>query len=201
MLSQWRGYATNGAGVSIGFVRSKLCTNNFPPLPSIDKNTCIAICDVNYDEVCHNKLVDSFLQNVKTIYDKYNGQFEPTKLIKLAHDAANNANKWSIICKNPSFIEEDEVRLIYMPLNFDKSPVKPNADIARAMSILNYGFRCCNNRIFKHYIFQFDKSSVINITLGPNCKLNIETVNEFVKYYGINNKSIIITKSKSTFRS
>ena len=92
-LSQWRGYADDASGVAIGFSREAIrLTSNF--------NFELALMDVLYDKEEHMRLVKESIEH--TIVDKYD--------IKQDKELA-------YFYKNPSFYEEEEVRILYIPEN------------------------------------------------------------------------------------
>ncbi len=92
-LSQWRGYADDASGVAIGFSRKAIGLYH-------DFNFELALMDVLYDKEEHIRLVKESIKH--TIVNKYDMKQDK----ELAY-----------FYKNPSFYEEEEVRILYIPEN------------------------------------------------------------------------------------
>ncbi len=95
---QWKKYACNGKGVAIGFSKDAIgLIGSF--------SLGLAIIDVEYDILKQMNVVEeSFILAMKKDYIS----------------SATSLKELSIWAKNPSFVKENEVRLIYSPDDFAK---------------------------------------------------------------------------------
>ena len=106
LLSQWRAYCPNGAGLSIGFTYDQL-------LPAIKKespNARLVKCVYQLDEQV--KIVDELLSRALSRVDKDQPE-DSSQIISalLMHDVSNLAS----VFKHPAFEEEMEWRIVVGP--------------------------------------------------------------------------------------
>ena len=104
--------------------------------------------------------------------------------------AAQILKETAVICKNPSFTEENEVRLIYTPENKEN---EKNV-ICRLSEKL---FRPQNGNIVPYYTFDFKNLDdfLSKIVLGSKCVLNKEDLDEYLRSEGFDNTKIKYSKS------
>jgi hypothetical protein len=107
LLSQWRGYASDGNGIAIGF---------YEPLfkQFISKDVSMKYAHVSYDEKKLSSRVASFIEE----------RFKKISSMTISHlsdyeSALSELLTWSIyqavFFKNPAFSEERESRLVFYP--------------------------------------------------------------------------------------
>lgn len=215
LLSQWRGYAEDGAGVSIGFSKSFL-------LDDFASSTVLPECslhEVTYDEVGdHSKLDDvvEFLVSAskKGIWDKpvrYKSS-NPTgisnhmwSLIDKAHDITQMigpalatlkmADLLSEIftIKNPAFREEQEWRLLSNLVYQDSDDANDVDD--------NCSYRAGQNGIvpYRAYTLPFGEKIVLEqVVLGPKNTSRLKDVEKFLRLAGL--KDVEVKRSEATYR-
>ena len=199
MLSQWRGYADDGCGVSIGVDRS--CLEAFQ---QTDLRSPLNFKSVIYDSTEQKKLIKNTVSEFLAGIEKASNENE---YIELVHSLLSDVCGYSPLCKNPGFSEEMEIRLF---LNFF-NPIE----------ISHKGFDEMNTRLpkglfseigcqvhdkqFTYYTdlkFDFFQTPFIShVILGPKCKLDIEDARRALAFYRVKNaENIIIRRAFSTYR-
>jgi hypothetical protein len=109
-LSQWRAYANDGKGVAIGFNPEKFGIVNKIPVNTLVKDDSIGYCKCIYDIDLQRKLINESL-DVLCLFIKQDEKSEMSYM-----DTATALNQLSIISKNPCFAEEQETRIIHIPM-------------------------------------------------------------------------------------
>ncbi|MDU8672532.1 DUF2971 domain-containing protein [Paenibacillus polymyxa] len=184
ILSQWRSYADNSRGVSIGF-----------SLEVLAHHQSLEFINVNYDiQEQKNLLLDALkktgLENPESL------DFHRMKhMFTAATNVLDNILDKSIYSKNPAFKEEKEVRLIYTPNTY----ALPNSQLM----ISDIQFRNDNEKLISYYELDFSKikTNVIKeIYIGSNSKLNDNDLKLFLKKHGYSLKELEIFPSSSTYR-
>ena len=183
VLSQWRGYANDGQGVSLGFkFRSSVF---YCPASFNDFETNIQVPFVQpviYDEAWQQWVVEAVM-NVAKHQTKWGGAG------RLYHNA-------SIFCKNPAFSEEKEVRLIYVP-DPAKSPVKDPSPLIGPLA------RVTSNCLAPYYKLPIDGQSVelSEIIIGPKNKSRCVDIVNFLYLSGFPNwHRAEVKNSSATYR-
>ncbi|GMM85146.1 DUF2971 domain-containing protein [Pseudoalteromonas sp. MTN2-4] len=163
-LSQWRGYGDDGKGIAIGFNRNKLQPKQDFHLGQ-DVRKSVEEVIYKYDEQvlrCKDFIKD--FQN-KVLDNTYN-LLSINNSIPLKKEQNNQISKYvlenlsnlPLIFKNESFIEEEEVRLIYQAKNFDSAK-----------------YRCVNGNIISYFEHSFSPDAVEELIIGPKCRLKIDS--------------------------
>lgn len=186
LLSQWRAYASDGYGVSIGFSSDILeMVNNHlygiqlkPIIYSTKKQK-------EYGKLQAKKILDLLLKG-DFLYHAMSEVFE--------NDLA------SICCyKNPAFSEEKEWRLcialspacrIDTKANYDPfimSEIKLYSNQKEIVTYLDLDFSKVKNKI------------ITEIILGPKCKISINDLKQNLFVLGYETSGINITKSSATY--
>lgn len=185
LLSQWRAYAQDGYGVSIGFSHKILDELNNDPygirfLPIIYNPTE----QEKYAAAQAEKIIDLLLKG-DYLFHAISEVFE--------NDIQN-------ICryKNPAFSEEKEWRLLiaFSPEIRDKK-AKFGSFIMSEAQILSK-----ENRIITYVNLNFEKVKdklVKEIILGPKCKVSIKDLSQTIHILGYDNTNIEIKKSVATY--
>lgn len=208
LLSQWRGYANDACGVSIGFD-----TNCFFPLAkSIQSNYDFA--QVYYSP---NKLVEQIkkyfakhIRNRWTTDDKENSLNIMNTVKKLSIALLYN----TVFYKNPYFEEEAEWRLVYHPFGNIRGVNKRIDYVDRMAETFNMSveedfirspmeFRVSNNKIISYYDLNFSRIKrefVRKIIIGAKADIKDMDLELFLYKSGYSPMNIEITKSVIPYR-
>lgn len=190
LLSQWRAYADDGKGVSIGFDLDKLGKpSNFLVEKIIYTNDIVeneretdveCVADTIGTVICENNIsdkreqIDVFLHELIPLLAKY---------------------------KNPAFKEEKEVRLIYCDdMKFEKIIDQYGAFQEKwEERQLAHDFRTIRNSDITEFVrLKFDPECVVKIYIGPKCVLRENDVLAISKTFL--NREPDISVSKSSYR-
>ena len=110
-LSQWRGYADDATGASIGFNMACFGLQQRLPLTHISASQTIGVEKVIYDDSIQRaivaRLANDFLSHARA---------PSADLDNLAIATAIQLRQFSLIFKNPGFREEDEWRIVHTPI-------------------------------------------------------------------------------------
>lgn len=204
LLSQWRGYAADATGVSIGFSKDYL-----EQLAAADRNQekpGFTLQKVEYDLETQESLIKPTYKKIKELINK--GAFKfPGKYNLLdirSHDEVKRNNEMIkaafsqlsitvlllfeklFLLKTRAFREEREWRLIsYL--------VKTGDDIC--------SFRALNDRIVplrEFELLESESSSIVEVILGPKNKTPNYVIESFLKQSGFANVTIL--RSEATYR-
>ena len=111
LLSQWRAYADDGAGVALGFNTQYFELNHYTPMYGIDETVTQGLVQVCYDTDKQQQLVTNILNRYRE-----ESKQESADVSKVATDCYFDLQMASISCKNPAFKEEKEWRIVYRPI-------------------------------------------------------------------------------------
>lgn len=196
-LSQWRAYANDGQGVSIGFDFDKL-ENIIENSPTLIKST---MQPLGYSKVIYKDEEKKALLN--NLIDKYIDEFNviryDDKKIKILNDEySNTLLKYTTLFKNEAFIEESEQRIIYLPLTKWMKRINAIYNFSEFKK-LDKGFYSKANTIIGFYEYPFNSDVISEIVLGPKCKLDEEDIDlkNLLEHYDIKAN---ISKSKASYR-
>lgn len=176
-LSQWRAYSDNGAGFAIGFNTHRLRLIRNIPIPTIPDDQRRFLIKICYD---HEKQTE-FIKSCLRINANENSREEFRTAYHLAF--------LSIAMKNPGFIEEEEWRIVYAPLD-----LRLNINDTRAPIL----FRNSNRGIAPYFEHEFSYEAVLEIIVGPTNQTTDEDLNLFLARCGFDN--IHITRANATYR-
>lgn len=188
LLSQWRGYADDGNGVSIGFdesIISKIL--NSMPLVKFEK--------VIYSEHIQKQkikgIAKSLIEELKKLCRNGLSQAElKEKSMKLFNVCFFKLFNLAVIMKNPFFKEEKEYR-IFSLMDFNKTSMD--------FELYNIEYFNRKNDLVPYINFDFsnNKSIIKEIILGPKC--NARTID--VENY-LNSKDYLckVRKTDGTYR-
>lgn len=178
LLSQWRAYADDASGVSIGFNSRKFNLSQELPRQTLMPGKNISLNSVIYEISEQEKIINEFTGDLIAMVKNTISASE------MSHDGhelfSNLANKclaYSYIFKNPAFSEEREIRIIHLPMldNNDKwfgcqgSPK----------------FRASGGTIASYFDFEFLADSISEIILGPKSSVNQHDMNVFLRSVGL----------------
>ncbi|MDO4489074.1 MAG: DUF2971 domain-containing protein [Eubacteriales bacterium] len=183
ILSQWKEYGDNTKGVSLGFDLSWFERNGIKqqmPHPNSIQSKSIGYEKVVYHssefeqrmaELCYEiikcKGTEAWITYIRPTFKRYSG-----------------------FVKNPTFAQEDEIRLVYYPLEDQSFSVK-DIDVS--------DLKTC---VKKHYEIPWITSSsqaLKSICIGNNCELTKEDIRKLLIDMGIN-VNIDITESQCSYR-
>ena len=162
LLSQWRGYAGNGTGVSIGFSRDSI-------VDAISGSHAALLYTVAYA----NCMSDMPQDRARTINDILSNTGTPS--IDAVHTFAKE--RWAI--KPKGFSEEKESRLI-VTVDSRNGALTPSA------SWLQVGYMAVGSEVREYCDFSFDvKKLVKKITLGPNNRTDESVLARYLSRIGL----------------
>ncbi len=190
LMSQWRAYANDGKGISIGFNREY-----FESIKMLD-NKEFEIFDVVYKPKEQEKLLKNlFLTTMKKkleFLEELNGSKGDANCFEEIM-FTGDLLKYGMIFKNETFFEEKEVRLIH---GFDEIAAEPDI----------FEYRVTQDDLISFVEIPIDVENsyppIKEIILGPNCKVNPKCLRNFLEQK-LSPKSIRIeiNKSRSSYRS
>lgn len=188
LLSQWRAYADNGKGFSIGFsIEDMEIDQKIPHYNAINKEHTIGIHNVIYDIEQQKNIINKHLH---CIFNKNNIDYI---------NYINSICLYSKIFKNPSFKEEKEWRIIHTPL-ITTNKTFDDIDIIGNISECN--FRFTKFGMWPYFTWDFSntkKCPICEIIIGPQNMTPKENVYFFIEQKGL--KNIIVKKSQASYRS
>lgn len=177
-LSQWRGYAANGTGVSIGFKRNSI-------LKAIKGSKEVLLYPVAYaDEI--GKLPNDRANTINAILAS-TGSPSPDAIQALAKE------RWAI--KPSGFEEENETRLIVTidSRSATLHPITPGFRI---------GYVATGSEVREYCEFllgsTIDAEVIESITLGPNNRTNEGALRRALVHFGLPN--VVIQRSHLSYR-
>ena len=215
LLSQWRGYAEDGAGVSIGFAKDFLQDKS----PSGEGLPGWSLHKVTYDMVgpeskLSNVVSDLLDASARGVFDTRiddepsnftgdsNYQAELlTKIVNMLSKVAPEIASLKITglfpeiftIKNPAFIEEHEWRLLTNLLYRDNHDDDDNQE--------KCSYRAGQKGIvpYRVYTLPFGEKTVIEqVVLGPKNTSKLQDVEKFLRLAGL--KDVEVKRSEATYR-
>jgi len=188
LLSQWRGYADDGLGVSIGF--------NPEALNHIARQSRGCLQKVVYDEAQQidqqRVLVDRIKRHVAAgaLESKVGASMKDVVRIDdasigltqtLIHSTPGNYN-----LKNPAFREEQEWRLVNPNATLDSAGIEFLARGDRISPIMRYDLKCT------------DIPVILEVILGPKNITPGDVISAALTKFGFNN--VKVSRSSATYR-
>jgi hypothetical protein len=183
LLSQWRAYADDATGISIGFIPSELKLKDALPALNINPVENNWLHKVIYNEDEQEKLlielIDTWIFLIKNNDNSLNFSLHMNKCLA-----------YSYIFKNPAFSEERELRIINLPL-LDNSDKWFGCNGAPK-------FRSSGGTIASYFDFEFSVESISEIILGPKSKVNETDMNVFLRSNGFGH--VTVKHSTASYR-
>ena len=160
LLSQWRGYADNGAGYAIGFNLENLGS-------SLGEPTQAEVKKVEYASV----LSPAALSRVDIAMEQMQFQFVDDTFQFTISAEANKIFEYFYSLKSEAFSEEDEWRIL---------------SVHEHNNLKDLQFRHTKNGISPYKSLQFNPKSQIvsNVTLGPRNRTNEDILKQYLKSAG-----------------
>lgn len=179
LLSQWRAYANDGKGISIGFERSAFHLNNLPPQLSDEKIINPYLFKVEYNLREQRRIIRNKLMAASGLKGSSIHTYET---------CAEHLSGISAIFKNSAFSEEKEWRLIYL--------TKGKKILPSMQQTIK------NGDIHTHLEYSVNDNKTLpikQIHLGPNCPVSDFDLKIFLEMN--NHKNVTIKKSKASYKS
>ena len=212
-LSQWRSYAQDGAGVSIGLDDQKIELLRKSTIPeenggAPNLHITLEFQDVDYQGYEHyqEKIIERaryWIEEVRNPLSAFYMQNEGFYNDSSAAFFCYECEQASAIAKNPAFIEEQERRLIFKP-NYSQMELKEFPGLAgkrkkQAMQELGgVKHRISDGFLTSHFELGFNKESIKKVILGPKNKFSFTDVNSFLVLNDM--EYVEIERSSATYR-
>lgn len=189
LLSQWRGYASDGSGVAIGFKVGDVSSDRsaLDYSSSVKQRTKLQKMEYKSFTEVSSFLLDKYHQIPEVENDRVDCHFRFHKDIE-----AYNA-----VTKNIAFSEEKEWRFVTRNSNVNVFDNSHNPDYEAPL------FRTNGYKLISYYEYDFlelfnNQNPINEIILGPKCEID-ET--ELKLFLSVNNfNSVYITRSSASYR-
>lgn len=201
LLSQWRGYAADATGFSIGFSKEYLTTNTMIE----QAQSGLRLLEVQYDLTAQETLVRPTYEAVKEILDSGSLKIVPVRMI--------------LDLRTDDEIEKalDEYKKAHMGLYMTVLALLPQLYALKATAfreerewrLISYclrnegekcSYRAYNDRIIPYSIFNLIKEAepIKEVIIGPKNLTPIHVVEGFLQKLGF--KDVAISRSSATYR-
>jgi len=190
LLSQWRGYADDGRGYSIGINLNKITGLNMISCANVDYKKSLGYSAVIYDPTVQHETLLGIFKQILNI-DPIQGPF----LIAIVNLLLN-----AVIFKNPYYFEEKEVRLVFAATSIDGkiSNLDQSGMIKGPFPHIN---SICETTHIELDLMKCDPSGCIEeIILGPKNTQSIDSIYQTVIKNGFKIESDKIINSKGLYR-
>lgn len=202
LLSQWRGYADDANGFSIGFDSEILSNLGFSAKYDTLSDNFFEYDQIEYSEYHQKnhirKAAKQLITDLKTI-----AKDKPKDIKKQSMVAFNRCFlqlfKLSIFMKNPFFKEEKELRLAYLA-QIEYNPTSLKVYVNNNIEVSNIEFYSRKNDFIPYITLNFDKIKaelIKEVIIGPKCKARQNDIKIFLNQNGIDCE---VKKSEGTYR-
>lgn len=168
-LSQWRGYADNGAGIAVGFSRE-----SFADLKEAAPSH-ISFRKVIYDEKEQEKFIERIgRESIKAM--------ETKPVAQVAAELNQNYRLQFPVLKNASFEEEAEWRII-----FNDSFSKRKRHVGKNILFSGIRYTVREKRLVSYIEMDFSKlkhNAIKEIWIGPKAEVEIQDIMHLLDVYG-----------------
>lgn len=168
-LSQWRGYADNGAGIAVGFSRE-----SFADLKEAAPSH-ISFRKVIYDEKEQEKFIERIArESIKAM--------ETKPVAQVAAELNQNYRLQFPVLKNASFEEEAEWRII-----FNDSFSKRKRHVGKNILFSGIRYTVREKRLVSYIEMDFSKlkyNAIKEIWIGPKAEVEIQDIMHLLDVYG-----------------
>lgn len=191
LLSQWRAYAEDGAGFSVGFSTDWLKQQRRKYLPKHP----LELLEVEYDD-------DRQLELATTCIRRYLGQVSgQNKTGRQAYSMWTITQLWTLsaACKHPSFQDEREVRLILAEI---ADPDSESEASRKTVGVSPLYHRQSGEQSIPYYKLSFSTDAIAEIRLGPKHRAAEDrtTLKEFLNTNGYDCDRIRLEPSQVPYR-
>lgn len=203
-LGQWRGYADDGHGISIGFKSSY-----FKAIMRAGKTEITDPSSVAFDSICYNEKETEKLFYESCGLSLITPEMTSDDVIKRLRAAIVASLLLAPFYKNGKFAEEKEWRLVFSTLTKDliagKTP-KTEFEAIFPDKEIQYDFIVRNNELVSHIAFADNKmaSNISEIWIGPKCKMTTVDLKMYLISVGLlkdyYDNTIQIHKSQASYR-
>lgn len=202
LLSQWRGYADDANGVSIGFDGNFLSTIGKPAKDDFISSDIFEFGQIIYTDKSQQseirKIAQQLIAKLKVIV-KNNPKDIKHESMAVFNDCFLQLFKLSIFIKNPFFKEEKEWRICYW------TDIKPDTEVSNTyiennIKISDIKYHNRRNDLIPHIDLIFDESKeqiIKEVIIGPKCKASKSDIEAFLAKNGI---FCSVKKSDGTYR-
>ncbi len=202
LLSQWRGYADDASGFSIGFDANALAAFGKPaaddPISSDIFDFNKVIYDVSKQKARIRDCAKYLISELKPLSKMTGGHIKQQSMAAF-NRCFLQLFKWSILMKNPFFKEEKEWRICYWTdLRSDHNSSKVKIEDGLSLSDVAYYSR--KNDVVPYVDLSFNKSVnniIKRVFIGPKCRASKKEIEVFMKNNGI---ACDVVKSEGTYR-
>lgn len=200
LLSQWRGYADDATGISIGFDINQLINKK-------SENKILNYNNLKYDEIIYKetnqkskikKIAEKLIKDLKNILKKENvDKAQRTK--EAFYNCFQALSNLAVFMKNPFFNEEKESRICYRADIDNKSNIfNQNKNVGLMITDINFASKKNDFVTFVDLSFKgMEKSIIKEVIIGPKCKASESDVINILKLNGIECE---VRKSNGTYR-
>lgn len=202
LLSQWRGYADDANGISIGFDGDALKTFGKPAKDDLISSNVFEYGQIIYTESTQKseirKIAQQLISKLKTIVKNNPKDIKQESLVAF-NSCFLQLFKLSIFIKNPFFKEEKEWRICHW------TDINPKSNISNThiennikVSDIKYHNRRDNLIPYIDLMFGENREQIIKeIIIGPKCKARKSDIEIFLAQNGI---FCPVKKSDGTYR-
>ncbi len=203
-LGQWRGYADDGYGISVGFKSSY-----FKNLSEKVKGKFDGTSTVAFDHIAYKaKEVGNLFFDVCGL-SSIVPQMNSLEVLAKLQNAIVKSLARSPFYKSKKFAEEKEWRLVFATMTkalLEGKTPKTEFNTLFPDNEIQYDFVVKNNELISHIEFSDEKlsNSISEIWIGPKCKLSPIDLKHFLISAGcltsFDDHSIQINKSEASYR-
>lgn len=199
LLSQWRGYGDDGAGVSIGFNMEYFDLERFIPFRNSSLKDNLGIYQIEYeteDALAHqSKQITEVIEEITS----KNYTTEEDRQKDIIMDACL-LRQYAKSIKNVAFIEEKEWRIAHSPhLGFKNDGT---LDLVMEGATSEMKFRTSKNQIVPYFEYSFSEKKdvlpITKVTLGPKHPFNHDNLSYLLAKHGYATANR--AASKATYR-
>lgn len=209
LLSQWRGYANDACGVSIGFSTESL----YPLVNSVHSSYNFSQVRYSLDDL-YNQIDKSITELIKQNFIG-NPKNDSLVLLNIVDITLSMILSNSILYKNPNFSEEKEWRLSYNPFGNIRKNTNKRSYYDRMSEMFNkssensgfirtpMAFHISNDKIISHIDLSFEpikKLFIKEIIIGSKANIKDLDLDLFLLSNGYDPMKIYIHKSEIPYR-
>ena len=202
LLSQWRGYADDANGFSIGFESEILSKLGSPAEDDPISDIFFECGQIGYSEYQQKNNIRKAAKQL--IIDLKNIAKDKPKDIKERSMVAFNRCflqlfKFSIFMKNPFFKEEKEWRLAHLQ-EIKHTIINSKPYVHKDIEVTNIEFYSRKNDFVPYITLNFDKIKtelIKEVIIGPKCNARQDDVKTFLNQNGLDCE---VKKSEGTYR-
>lgn len=202
LLSQWRGYADDASGISIGFDGDALLALGKPATDDPISSNVFEYGQVIYLESRQKSLIrkcaHQLIAELKNIAKNKHENLKEASMV-----AFNNCFlqlfKLSVFIKSPFFEEEKEWRICYWT-DIASGINSSNTHISNNIEMSNVGYHVRNNDLIPHIDLHFEQNKgkiIKEVIIGPKCKAREDDIKNVLSKNGI---ACPVKKSYGSYR-